>query len=119
MLRKTFAIALLALASFSCESNSVSAENEVKLVAFKPNQCSEPWDDAKYTTNESLSRADRLKNYLKDSGIGQITNFAVTTDNNAYCAACTCPSSDNIKFTVSLSDFEKLKTVAPFSTYLK
>jgi hypothetical protein len=119
MIRKLIVVTLLAISSVACESESESISGENKLVAFKPNQCSEAWDGEKYTADANLSRADRLKNYLKDNGITSVANFEVTTDNNIYCAACTCPSNDNIKFNVSNADFEKLKTIVPFSTYLK
>ncbi len=122
MIRKTFlalVIAVAALTACENESESISGDKDLKLVAFKPNQCSEPWDGEKYNTSGSMSRVDRMKDYLKDNGITQISKLEVTTDNMAYCAACTCPSSDNIKFFVSESDFTKIKTIAPFSDYLK
>lgn len=94
-------------------------EMGLRLVAFKPNQCNEPWDGAAYRTSDHPSRSERLKNYLRDNGISQITNFEITVDNNIYCEACSCLSGQNIKFTVTLADFEKLKNIAPFDKYLK
>lgn len=104
--------------------NFLACENEheergLKLVAFKPNQCNEPWDSAGYRTSERPSRSERLKNYLRDNGISQITNFEITIDNKIYCEACSCLSGENIKFTVTVTDFEKLKIIAPFDKYLK
>lgn len=109
---------LLLLLSFTACKKEYENTNGLKLVAFKPNQCNEPWDSAAYRA-EGLNRAERLKKYLKDNGIGQVTNFEITVDNKIYCEACSCLSGQNIRFTVMASDFEKLKTIAPFSTYLK
>lgn len=118
MIRKIVVFTLLALVSFACEKESDTI-SDLKLVSFRPNQCSEPWDLEKYNSPGEISRENRLKNYLKEKGITTITNFeAVTSDSGSYCKACTCPDNHVFKFTVTLQDYTKLKNIEPFSTYL-
>jgi|GEM_PF-925191 len=121
MTSRILLLLLLSVNFVACENEQEEKweERGLKLVAFKPNQCNEPWDGAGYRTSEAPSRPERLKNYLRDNGISQITNFEITIDNKIYCEACSCLSGENVKFTVTISDFEKLKTIAPFDNYLK
>jgi hypothetical protein len=120
-MRKILVFALLIFGAFACDKDSESIESELKEVSFTPNQCSELWDTEKYNTDGSVSRENRFKNYLKDKGILSVSNLEVTTSatNGFVCKACTCPGDKIFKFQLTFSDFEKLKTIEPFSTYLK
>lgn len=118
MMRKTVVFTLLIFVSFACKEADL-IENELKLVSFRPNQCSEPWDIEKYDEKGEISRENRLKNYLKENGITSLSNLEVkTSDSGFYCKACTCPGNQLYTFTVAPDDYARLKTIEPFSNYL-
>lgn len=105
----TFLFALI-----SCES-ATPDPMDLQRVSFMPTACSEPWDSEIYSGG---NRGSRIVAYLKDNGISDILNFKSEVDNMAYCQACNCPSGETFSFNVSKSDYEKLKTIVPFESYL-
>ena len=111
---KNFLIAFLLFASVSCENATPNPE-DLQSVSFMPTACSEPWDTAAY---EGGNRGSRIIAYLKDNGISNIFDFESETDGMVYCQACTCPSGETFTFKVSKSDYQKLKTIVPFESYL-
>lgn len=113
---KSLVAFLFSIVLFSCTSD-VPNPNELKEVSFVPTQCSEPWDESKYT-NLGGNRGSRIITYLKDNGIKDIYNFDAKSTGEVVCLACTCSSAEQITFKVSNTDFEKIKKIPPFSKYL-
>jgi hypothetical protein len=103
---------MLVCTLFSCENESVES-GELMGVSYKPTQCSEPWDEAKYT-DSGKSREERFKLYLANNGITKLSEFKNTPDDKIYCAACNCLSNDLFTFKLSNADYQKFKKLEPF-----
>jgi hypothetical protein len=111
---KNIPLFLFLFAFVSCE-NATPDPMDLQKVSFMPTACSEPWDAKEY---EGGNRGSRIIAYLKDNGVSDVFNFDSEEDGMVYCLACTCPSGETFTFSVSKSDYEKLKNIIPFNAYL-
>jgi hypothetical protein len=107
---------MIFVSTISCAGADIDP-NELETISFMPTQCSEVWDEAKYTAT-GANRGSRITSYLSANGITALS-LGIENDGKMYCQACTCPSGDKVTFKVTASDFMKLKALKPFDVLLK